>query len=386
MNELIAGVVIASPNLHQEVIGCLRELLIRVPIDETAFGDLPVLLERVEAVRPDLLIVELGGLGEKTEETLSALRSASSNPALIVVDAVAQPMLIIAAMRAGASEYLYPPFDGRLRAVLQRVWVSRKGQIEQRHSGRTLGLLSAKGGCGATTLACHLAYEFQRQTERRILLADLDMEAGMIRFLLRTDSPYSVLDAVSNVHRLDSSFWRALVSNGTPRLNVIAAPARTPAEPPGEVPFRHVLRFTRTQYDVVLADLGRGLNPLTLSLLGDMDECFLVTTLEVPALFRTKHLIQTLQEGGYGRDRLRLIVNRMRKDADLTLDDLERMLGLPAYGIIPNDYLALHEAYSAGRLVQPGGILGVHYARLAAKMAGLPPVAPRPKRKFISLF
>ncbi|HEY1203125.1 MAG: AAA family ATPase [Bryobacteraceae bacterium] len=386
MNGLVAGVVIANPDLRQEVICCLREMLVRVPIDETQFGDLGTLMERVDLVRPDVLIVEIGGLGDRTEEALRAIKSHASNPAVIVVDSVAQPALIIASMRGGAMEYLYPPFDGRLRAALQRIWVNRGVEGPAAHAGKTLGFLSVKGGCGATTIACHLAREFQRQTEQRTLLADLDLEAGMIQFLLKTDSPYSVLDAVANVHRLDSCFWKALVSNGVPRLEVITAPARGAAGPVEEVPFRHVLRFTRSQYDWILADLGRGLNPVALSLLGEIDECFLVTTLDVPALYKAKHLMQTLVEGGYRRDHLRLIVNRVEKHADLTLDDLERMVGLPAYGLVASDYPALHEAHTEGRLAEPGGILGMHYARLAAKITGAELVVPKPKRRFISLF
>ena len=388
MNGLVAGVVIANPNLHEEVVVYLREMLVRVPIDETQFGDLEKLLDRIDLVRPDVLVVEIGGLEDRLEETLRALKSCSSNPALIVVDTVAQPAVIIAAMRAGVIEYLCPPFDGRLRAALQRVFVSRGGSksAAEAHEGKTLGFLSAKGGCGATTIACHLAHEFQRQTDQRILLADLDMEAGLIHFLLKTDSPYSVLDAVTNVHRLDPSFWKALVSNGTPRLEVIASPARGASGPVEEVPFRHVLRFTRSQYDWVLADLGRGLNPTSMSLLGDIDECFVVTTLDVLALYKTKHLLQTLVEGGYPHNRLRLIVNRMEKRADLGLDDLERMLGLPAYGIVPNDHAALYEAYTAGKLAEPGGILGVHYARLASKITGAPVPVAKAKRRFMSLF
>jgi pilus assembly protein CpaE len=386
MDGLVAGVVIANPDLRQEVICCLREMLVRVPIDETQFGDLHTLMQRVDLVRPDVLIVEIGGLVDRTEEALRALKSHASNPAVIVVDAVAQPALIIAAMRGGAMEYLYPPFDGRLRAALQRIWVNRGVEGPAAHAGKTLGFLSVKGGCGATTIACHLAREFQRQTEQRTLLADLDLEAGMIQFLLKTDSPYSVLDAVANVHRLDSCFWKALVSNGVPRLEVITAPARGAAGPVEEVPFRHVLRFTRSQYDWILADLGRGLNPVSLSLLGEIDECFLVTTLDVPALYKAKHLMQTLVEGGYRRDHLRLIVNRVEKHADLTLDDLEGMLGLPAYGLVASDYPALHEAHTEGRLAEPGGILGMHYARLAAKITGTELVAPKPKHRFMSLF
>jgi len=386
MNGLVAGVVVANADLRQEVIGCLREMLVRVPIEETQFGELETLLERVDLVRPDVLIVEAGGLGDRTEETLRALKSRASDPAVIVVDTVAQPLLIIAAMRGGAMEYLYPPFDTRLRAALQRIWVNRGIENRVEHAGKTLGFLSVKGGCGATTIACHVARELQRQTEQRILLADLDLEAGMIQFLMKTDSPYSVLDAVANVHRLDACFWKALVSNGTPRLEVITSPARGAAGPVEEVPFRHVLRFTRGQYDWVLADLGRGLNPVSLRLLGEIDECFLVVTPDVPALYKAKQMIQTLVEGGYRRDQLRLIVNRSDKNAELTPDDLERMLGAPPYGVVANDYPALHEAYTEGRLAEPGGILGMHYAQLAAKIAGTELVAAKPKRRFMSLF
>ncbi len=302
------------------------------------------------------------------------------------MDTVAQPALIIAAMRAGVVEYLYPPLEGRLRAALQRILATRAVDDAKTHAGKTLGFLSVKGGCGATTIACHLAREFQRQTERRILLADLDLEAGMVQFLMKANSPYSVLDAVANVQRLDASFWKALVSNGTPRLEVITAPAGGAGGRVEEGALRQVLRFTRSQYDWVLADLGRGLNPVSLSLLGEIDECFLVTTLDLPALYKAKHMMQTLADGGYGRDRLRLIVNRVEKKADLMLEDVERMLGAPACGVVASDCPALREAYTEGRLAEPGGILGMHYARLAANITGTELVTSKPKRRFISLF
>ena len=57
-----------------------------------------------------------------------------------------------------------------------------------------------------------------------MLLADLDVSAGMVAFLMKSVSPYSVADALNNVDRLDSSYWKALVSNGIPGLEVISAP------------------------------------------------------------------------------------------------------------------------------------------------------------------
>jgi Flp pilus assembly CpaE family ATPase len=49
---------------------------------------------------------------------------------------------------------------------------------------------------------------------KHVLLADLDLEAGIVRFLMRTKSPYSVMDALNSLQRLDQNYWNALISNG----------------------------------------------------------------------------------------------------------------------------------------------------------------------------
>ena len=60
--------------------------------------------------------------------------------------------------------------------------------------------------------------ELGRAGGRKVLLADFDMDAGMVGFLMKVKSPYSILDAINNLHRLDASYWKALVSNGIPGL------------------------------------------------------------------------------------------------------------------------------------------------------------------------
>ncbi len=73
-----------------------------------------------------------------------------------------------------------------------------------RAAGKAFGFISAKGGCGATTLVCHVAAELGRQNQK-VLLADLDLDAGMVAFITKTKAVYSILDAVNNLHRLDIS-------------------------------------------------------------------------------------------------------------------------------------------------------------------------------------
>ena len=65
--------------------------------------------------------------------------------------------------------------------------------------------------------------------------------------------------------------------------------------------------------------------------LEEIDEACLVTTLEVPALHQSKQIIQTLLDSGYGKNRIRLILNRAPKRLDITPGELEKMLGAPDF-------------------------------------------------------
>jgi len=96
-----------------------------------------------------------------------------------------------------------------------------------------------------------------------------------------------------------------------------------------------------------------------------------VTTLEVPALHQAKQIIQTLLDGGYGKGRIKLILNRAPKRLDITPGELEKMLGVSIFCMVPNDYPELYETYAEGRMLSRNSELGRNMARLAAKLGGL---------------
>lgn len=144
--------------------------------------------------------------------------------------------------------------------------------------------------------------------------------------------------------------------------------------------FRHVLRFLRSSYDWTLVDLGRGLSMLSMTVLEELDECYLVSTLDIPSLHQAKSTIQALLDGGYGRDRLKLIINRWPKRADVSPDEIQTMLGLPVTAAVPEDYSSLYEAYADSRLASPKSNLGRSVGRLAVSLAGH--VEEKPQRRF----
>ncbi|MGB9604748.1 MAG: AAA family ATPase, partial [Bryobacteraceae bacterium] len=311
MRPLKTALLIASEQLLISARRVLDQLGVRVVFEQGALVNIPAAVARPAQARPEVVLVEIGELGERMAQVFREIRANSTPPALVAIHDAADPEKILAAMRAGACEFVYPPLESNLPPAIERIVAESSGRRRQSAGGKTIGFFSAKGGCGATTVACHVAAELQRQTPQKIPLADLDLETGLIRFLMKTKSDYSVLDAAHNIDRLDEHFWRALISNGMPRLEVIAAPAvAASVEPPAEEAFQRVIRFARTLYDWVIVDLGRSLNPGTMNALEKIDEGYLVTTLEVPALYQAKQLITTLLSTGYGGERLRVILNR----------------------------------------------------------------------------
>ncbi len=382
MHPLKAGLVIRNQDLSTEVHACLRALPVRVVIEQPTVGDAAAFLDQLERVRLDVLLIDLTKLAEPFEQVVRRIKTLAEPPMIIALNDTADPETILGAIRAGANEFLYPPLDAGLNKALERLSADRaKQQAATRHRGKALGFLSAKGGCGATTIACHVAIELQKATSKEVLLADMDLDTGMVGFLMKAKTNYSIMDAVRNVHRLDLSYWKALVSNGHAHLEVIPAPpAATVRDAVDPEHCRQVLQFVRSAYDWVVVDLGRSLNPLALGLIEDLDDLYLVSTLDLPALHLSKQVVQTLLDGGYSRNRLHLLMNRFPKRSDITPAELQRVIGVPVFDALPNDYPVLYEAYAEGNLLTASSDLGKSMGALAMKIAGVK-VKEKPKQK-----
>jgi pilus assembly protein CpaE len=373
MYPLTIGLAIENRDMWEQVQSCLADLPFRIIVEHQDIGDISNFLDRLERMRPDVVLVDISNWRDPLESLVSSIRNAIGDPMIIALNTSADPEAILSSLRAGINEYLFPPLKEPLRKTLEKRSAerSRKREGSTKGAGKSFAFLSAKGGCGATTIVCHVAAELGRLNQK-VLLMDLDLDAGMIGFITKTKAVYSILDAVNNLHRLDISYWKALVSNGIPGVEIVASPPSLASkQQPKDEQVRQVLAFARPHYDWTLADLGRSLSRLSMAALEEIDEVCLVTTLEVPALHQSKQIVQTLLDSGYGKGRIRLILNRSPKRLDITPAELEKMLGLPIFCMVPNDYPELYETYAEGRMLNRNSDLGKQIARLAQKLSGL---------------
>jgi pilus assembly protein CpaE len=375
---LTIGLIIEKKELLDEVQACLHQLPVRIQFEQNGIGEWSEFNDKLSRSRPDVLVLDVSNLIDQLPETVNKIRDSSVSPMLIALNDIADPESILAALRAGFHEYLFPPLHNNLRSALERRSEERERVREGSRKGKVIGFLSAKGGCGATTLACHTAIEIQKLNKFDILLADMDFESGMVHFLMKTKSTYSVQDAFNNLHRLDASFWKAIISNGIPRMEIITAPTPVSMKhQPRPEQLQQVLRFIRQNYDWSFVDMGRNLSFLGMSVLDEFDETCLISTLDVPALHQAKNIVQTLINTGYARTRLRLILNRVPQRLEVTPEEIEKMFGIPVFAVLTDEYQDLYDAYAEGRLVSEGKLARQIHS-MSMKMAGV----QEEKRKF----
>jgi pilus assembly protein CpaE len=377
------GLCMAQSELRDETRKVLRDLSLQPAFELEE----PAVLEKLTAAliekQARILLLGLDDLNEELGAFFRKIRAAVPQVKIVAMHSSDNPKVILAAMRAGAAEFLHPPLGDSMRSALERI-AAHQGEPESiPRQGKVIGFLSAKGGCGATTVACHVATELRRQTKGEVLLADLDFTSGMIGFLMKAPSEYSIVDAVQNLYRLDASIWKGLVGRGKSEVAIMPSPVSISQNvrlEEGDI--QRVLRFVRSQHDWTIVDLGRSLSRLSRAAIEEVDQIFLVSTLEVPALYGVKNIIRLLTDSAGDIRKLEIVLNRAPASMDISVKELEETLGRHVYATLPNDYASLYQSYADGTLLNPNTRLSQHLARFASRLAGIEQVKLKKKFSF----
>jgi pilus assembly protein CpaE len=374
MLPLTVAIVVGNSKLADELHAVLRDLPVYVILRQPEIADCVLFSDQLSRLNVDVLFLGVAQASNSFDEIMTYVRHTPEPPFVVAIADSSDPEKILASIRSGADDYVYPPVAAKVHSALGRAGKLR-GSKEggNGRNGKILAFTSAKGGCGATTIAIHAAASFQRLTDQKVLLADLDLDAGLIAFLMKVKPHYSLLDAASNLDRLDPSYWKALAYGICPRLDVVPAP-----EPPVDVEaldlekLRDVLRFLRSEYDWIVLDLGRSLGRVATAVMPEIDSLFLVATPEVPALYQAGHLAATLREGGCAQDKVHFLANRMtntgKKSASPALQLAETLAAMPVYAIVPNGNLEFYTTYQEGKLISSNSYLAKAVDEMAKKL------------------
>ena len=303
---------------------------------------------RLRQLRPDLVFVDLASDLEQAAELIEFI--AGIRPPVFVVGLhfLNDSQAILRSLRAGATEFLYAPFDVEMqRQALARITRLRKPSARaESERGRLVVFSSAKPGSGASTLASQTAFALNKMAGQKILLADFDVAGGSVAFFLKTSPEFSLLDAMGQMDTGEPD-WSSLVVN-VDGIDVLGAPDSPDSQAIDPDRLHDALESAREVYDWIIVDLPSIFEKLSLFAMSDSDEAFVVSTSELPSLHLTRKAVAYLGGVGFGMERYRVLVNRLGKQENITSEDMAKIFGAPVHATFPNDYLSIHNGLTLG--------------------------------------
>lgn len=323
-------------------------------------------------LKPNAAIITMAANAEQAIKYIERLAAECPQTAIISAAREASPDLILRSMRAGASDFLRLPISNEeFKTVMARTAEFCAGQTAApKKKGRMIAVFSSKGGCGTSFVATNIAAAMTAPT----VLVDLNLQAGDLPLFLGLEPKYSIADLVENRDRLDDTLISSYITKHSKTLSLLAAPRE--ADAADDIEPEHVfeaLEHLREQYDYVVLDPQHTFDAITLAALDQADDIILVLTLDIPALRSAQRALEIFDRLGYGRQKVRVIVNRFSKQIDLDLRQVEKFLGEHVIGYISSDYQTAVNSINLGQPLvefQSGSKLSAEIKQIARSVVG----------------
>jgi pilus assembly protein CpaE len=238
-----------------------------------------------------------------------------------------------------------------------------------------VSVIGARGGVGTSTVATNLAISVRQARQREsVALVDLDIHGGDLGLFLDLRGAQGLKHLSEDVSRLDETIIRSTMLSHASGLHLLASgyEGLEEAEPrPGSA--MRVIGLLRSMHRHVVVDCGHVLEPAVKEALDSSDQVVVVTTLSLPAVRRTKRLLEALRAARFPGNKVAVVVNRYGNDQKDLLAETESMLGVQAAGLIPNDYGTANEAVNHGKpltIMAPRTAIGQWFLQGADRLIG----------------
>lgn len=320
---------------------------------------------------PHLVFLDLAADREQGLQLLTEMTRLEPSIQVIGLLGGNEPDVILRCLRGGAIDFMIQPFspDQMDSALAKLARLQPSADPSGKEPAKIFVVMPAKGACGATTIACNLAFQWKRLGAKRILLADLDPLTGTMSFLLKIKSSYSFLDALQRSHELDSDLWGAMVTNVS-GVDVLLAPELMIEGTADLHDPSPILEFARHNYDVIVVDTGSAYGEWNLNAARIANELLLVTTNELPALQAAQRALSYLDTNRIGRWKIRLLVNRYYRDVGLSREVIGTALHTEVFDILPSDYESVQKALMEGKPAPSSTPFGKGMMQLADRLGG----------------
>ena len=287
-----------------------------------------------------------------------------------VWEKTSQGAIFVDGIRAGITDFLRRPLStGDLRQLLVRLETTPATSAAPARRGTTLAFVSNKGGVGKSTLSVNVSTRLAQRHPEDVLLIDTSLQMGLCTTMLNLRPETSILDAVREPDRLDTSLLRRLTVKHPSGLDLLAAPPDPiyAAEIDDEMIAR-VLSMARRTYQYVVIDTFPLFDRIVMAVLDFADRAYVVLDNVVPTVISAQRLLELMDAIDYPEERRSVVVNRFSKaPGNPSLADIERQLKHDVDHVLPFD----NRAMTAANLGEPFALSPRAWSKLERGLSDL---------------
>jgi pilus assembly protein CpaE len=321
---------------------------------------------------PDIILVHESLPGMNGYEACEMISLAAPNVAtVLLVDPtrLSQPDVARRALRAGARGVLSadPSTEALLETLHDLIALhERRKQPEYElitdpmKMPVAFAVTGAKGGIGKTTVATNLAVSFAKRFPNEVLLVDFYGQYGNVSLMLNLSPDGTIRDLAGFAHELDINIIEThICKHEASTLRVLAGGGEMvdlkelELSAHGEIAFlADLVGLLRRHYRFVFFDLPPLITQASDYIFSRCQYIMLVTNLiDLNTVRDTATLHKQLLGMHLAPDRVKPIINRVARDNEFSLEDLEQALGMPGSRIafeLPDDNVAATTSINEG--------------------------------------
>jgi len=334
-----------------------------------------------ETENPDLVLLDVMMPEMDGYETAKSLRAnpSTANTPIMMFTAKTQLDDKVTGFEAGADDYLTKPTHptelmAHVKALLARSRTSSGSVVIASAEKRafTVGILSARGGLGVTTVAVNLGSAIQTASESEVIVAELRPGMGTLGQDVGLPDPQGLtrLLQASQVDLTRQKVKEELTTHDS-GLHLLAASIHPRDALLLEKPNHVELIVNRLVYlaPYVILDFGAGLSKLTQSLVKLCNQLVVIVEPVPNTIMHTRELIAELVDLGISpKDIQAVVVNRIRSDTQMNWSQVQAQLEHPVLVAItpaPELFYQAVRAYAIAAAAQPDSLPGQQFTKLA---------------------
>jgi len=326
-------------------------------------------IRRIQDSRTEIVLLDIDPhVSGRAIQAIELIHSTVNAP-VFAVGALNDSGVIVAAMRAGAREYLER--DAAVESfaeALKRFAASSAKARASSWRARILAVTNAKGGAGATTVAVNTAVALENSHGRTVLV-DFGL-LGHAALHLNVRPAFGIADALQNLHRMDASLLQSFLTPCKGGLQLLAGPQQPLQLAPSAAELARLFDLLVSQFQYVIVDCSNRTDAL-FRLIADLSNAvLLVTQADVVSLWSAARVHSFLEQGSE-RDRVCLILNRFKKIPGFTDEDVHRVTNCKLLWKLPNNFHAVGPAIDKGTPIafNENNELGRSFRALAGLLA-----------------